>query len=387
MSAVELKPPKSAAPGPYLGFSLQSVRLCHHLFKASDGDVVGIEAEDDVTVYRANGDLVLEQCKSALASNPISDRAEALWNTFANWADRCKEGLNPDKAFFDLYVTPVKAGPLVEALHAAITDESIADGLKRINALVDPKKPGVGCAPHVTRFLSQGDFVCAKIIRRFRLIVEPEPTEAVREQLRPTLPAETLDAFCQAAIGFAKEEADALLRKQLHAKLDARAFRKRFGAFARKHDLLGLLISSTPPPPTDQVEAVVVQKPIFVQQLQAVDCTEELLITAVSDYLRTVSDKIDWADEGRIVAESLDEFDEQLVREHKLARDEIEDTMAASTDAQRGRALYRRCSGKTLPLEGRALPSHFVSGAFNGLSEARRVGWHPNFKTLFPEDG
>jgi hypothetical protein len=36
MSLAELKlPPKSVAPGQYLGFSLQQVRLCHHLLRVA----------------------------------------------------------------------------------------------------------------------------------------------------------------------------------------------------------------------------------------------------------------------------------------------------------------------------------------------------------------
>ena len=159
MSVVNLKPPKSAAPGQYLGFSLQQVRLCHHLLKAPDGDGVSIETTDDITVHRANGDLVLEQCKSGLSSNPIADRSEDLWKTFANWADRCAEGLDPNRAEFVLYVTPSKLGPIAEMLHSATTAEAIAEAVKKIKALVNPKKPDVGCASHVTRFLAAGDEV------------------------------------------------------------------------------------------------------------------------------------------------------------------------------------------------------------------------------------
>lgn len=386
MSVVDLKPPKSAAPGPYLGFSLQQVRLCHYLFKVADGESVSIEHEDDVSVYRANGELVLEQCKSALGSNPIANRAEALWNTFANWADRCAEGVSPNTTRFLLYVTPTKAGPLVEALHSAITDEAVTAALASIKALVDPKKPDVGCTPHVTRFLKAGDAVCGKIIRRFELLVEDDPIEVIREPLRATLLPETIDAFCGAAIGIAKEEADKLIRKKQPARVDATAYRRLFGAFARKYDLFGLLLSKAPAPTDDHIATVVGERPIFVQQLQAVESSPDMLVSAVSDYLKTISDKVDWANEGRIVANSLDEFDNELLREHRNARDEIEDTQATKTQAERGRALYRMCAKARLSLEGRALPGHFVPGAFNHLAEDRRLGWHPDYKTLFPDD-
>ncbi len=62
MSLVELaKLPKSAAAGQYLGFSLQQLRACFHLFSAADSDSVSLEYLDDATVCRADGSLLLKQ--------------------------------------------------------------------------------------------------------------------------------------------------------------------------------------------------------------------------------------------------------------------------------------------------------------------------------------
>ena len=121
-----------------------------------------------------------------------------------------------------------------------------------------------------------------------------------------------------------------------------------------------------------------------LRQLEAVKASPEMLVGAVSDYLRSESDKVDWADEGLIVANSLDELDNQLERQHALSRDEIEDTMNSQSEEQRGRALYRKCAETELPLEGRVLPSHFIAGAYNCLAYSLRLGWHPQYKTLFP---
>jgi hypothetical protein len=385
MSLVELKPlPKSSAPGQYLGFSLQQVRLCHHLLRASDGASVSLEYTEDVAVHWPDGSQLLEQAKSALSSNPASDRSEELWKTFANWADRCSEGLDPTTVHFDLYITPPKTGELVMALHAAVSMESALAVLAKVKALVNWKKPDVGCSPYVTRFLNVGDTICAQIISRFRLVTEPDPVESIREQLRAVLPAETLDDFCAAAIGMARDQADRLIRNGVAAIVPAAEFRKHFRAFVRKYDLLGLLPSNSPQPSTGKIDALVNMAPIFVRQLNAVKASPDMLVGAVSDYLRSESDKVDWADEGLILANSLDELDDQLERQHIISRDEIEDTMDSQSEEQRGRALYRKCAETELPLEGRVLPSHFIAGAYNCLADSRRLGWHPQYKSLFP---
>ena len=105
------KPVKATAAGQYLGYSLQQLRLCHHLFKVPDDDTVSLEYVDDVGVHRADGTLLLEQSKSALIGNPAADRAEDLWKSFANWAELCADAkVDPKTTDFRLYVTPVKTG-------------------------------------------------------------------------------------------------------------------------------------------------------------------------------------------------------------------------------------------------------------------------------------
>ena len=208
--------------------------------------------------------------------------------------------------------------------------------------------------------------------------------ESIREQLRAVLPAETLEDFCSTAIGMARAHADKLIRKGELAIVAAAEFRKQFRAFVRKYDLLGLLFSNAAQPTNEKIAALVNTAPIFVRQLEAVKASPEMLVGAVSDYLRSESDKVDWADEGLIVANSLDELDNQLERQHALSRDEIEDTMNSQSEEQRGRALYRKCAETELPLEGRVLPSHFIAGAYNCLADSLRLGWHPQYKTLFP---
>jgi hypothetical protein len=388
MSLLELeKPLKTAAAGQYLGYSLQQLRLCHHLLKAPDGDTVSLEYLDDVAVHRSDGTLLLEQSKSALSGNPAADRSEDLWKSFANWADLCvAKTINPKTTDFRLYVTPVKTGALVGQLHAATAAEAVATVLAKIKKLVDPNKPDVGCAPQVMRFLKAGDETCSLIIQRFQLATEIDPVESVREFVRAGVPSAAQDDLTAAAVGMARDRVDKLIRDKQTPLLSALNFRRQFQTFARRANLTNLLTSKAPEPSDAAIQGIVGTAPTFVRQLQAIEASDDMLVTAVSDFLRTTTDKVLWAEEGIIVEESLDDLDAQLVRQHKIIRDEIEDTQAANNEPARGRAVYRRCAATTLPLDGQALPTHFVAGAFNCLADARRLGWHPSYSILFPEE-
>jgi hypothetical protein len=48
--------------------------------------------------------------------------------------------------------------------------------------------------------------------------------------------------------------------------------------------------------------------------------------------------------------------------------------------------VYHRCAQLQAPLEGRAVPNHFVHGSFNALADTMRLGWHPDYEALLNED-
>ncbi|MET4685134.1 ABC-three component system protein [Brevundimonas faecalis] len=385
MSLVELeKPPKSAAAGQYLGFSLQQLRACYHLFSAADSDSVSLEYLDDVAVHRADGSLLLEQDKSTLTGNPAADKAVDLWKTFSNWATLCTDKtIDPARTDFRLFITPAKTGALVAEMSAATTAAACATVLAKIGKLVDPKKPDVGCAPQVRKFLSAKPEICSAIIARFSLISETDALESVRQFVRAGLPQAAVDNMTAAAIGIARDRYDRMLREGKTRKIDAVVFRRQFQAFTRTSNLAGYLLSKAPVPADEVVAMVVSDAPTFVRQLQAVEASSELLTSAVSDYLRTISDKVEWAEEGSVVAESFNELDGQLIRKHTLVRDEVEDIHSGLSEPERGRRVYRECSKVQLPLDGQSLPSHFIAGAFNDLAEGVRLGWHPAYAALF----
>ena len=113
----QTKPAKHSAPGQYLGYALQPVRVFHHLLTSPKGAKVSLEFKDDVAIHHANGGLLLEQTKSALKQNPISDWAEDLWKAFENWrAMLVAEEIDPGATLYRLFVTPQKKGAFAEAL-------------------------------------------------------------------------------------------------------------------------------------------------------------------------------------------------------------------------------------------------------------------------------
>lgn len=382
-TSVVTKPLKTAAAGPYLGYTLQPVRFCLQLLQVEDGAGVSLEYLDDVALHGASGALTLEQCKSFSGNGGLTDKSVDLWKTFANWADICADqSLDPSAMSFVLVAVPGKASQLVYNLQAATDEEAAKEILTQVKKWMGPAAAEKGAGPHIARFLAHGDDTCVAIIRNFSFVPEPDPVEAIRRVLRATLPETAVDDFAKAAIGMADQEAQKLMRVHAAPLVDAAAFRAHFHAFVRKHNLAGLLNSTTDAPDKSVIDKTIASAPMYVRQLAAIEASPDLMIGAVAACLRSTADRVQWAEAGDIVKSSLDDFDQGLERKFALLRDQTEDLHSSKDEKTRGRLVYRQCSLVELPLESRSVPSYFVEGAYNILADDVRIGWHPTYKTL-----
>jgi len=209
-----------------------------------------------------------------------------------------------------------------------------------------------------------------------------DPLEPLRALLRVTVPPAHVDRLCEAAIGMAKERVDRLIRAGQAPVLDGDAFKTAFRAFVQKNVMSNYLPELSEMPPQDKIDAMMSTRPIFLRQLDLVSVTQEERVRAVSDFLRSSADKSRWADAGMIFEGSLESWDDDLVHRCGLTAGEIADVHGDKAADVRGRLVYRRCAQMQAPLEGRAVPSHFVHGCFNALADERRLGWHPDHQSL-----
>jgi len=383
-----LQPVKHAAAGPYLGFALQPVRLCYHLLSSPSDSSVSLEYLDDVAVHYADGTLLLEECKSALAHNPISDWSEDLWKTVANWLDAAQtQKVDEAKTSFQLYVTPPKSGRLSAAIHSASDLKAVEALVKQVKAKLKKKAASPKCVLHVQRLLDAPAALRLEVIGKTTVFAtDADPLEPLRKLLSPTVPESSLDVICASAIGQAKEAADKCIRRKVPALVSVAEFRRNFHAFVRQNNMAGYLPTFTAAPSKDAAKALLTARPVFVRQLQLVEATEEQQLRAASDLMRTSGDKVKWADQGLVFDGSFEDWEHTLLRKHEATQSEVKDTFYEKPKEAQGRIVYSRCATMEVPLDSRAVPGHFTHGGFNDLADRRKLGWHPEHRTLLDED-
>lgn len=388
MSAASTLVVKHAAAGPYLGFALQQVRLCYYLLSSPSDASVSLEYLDDVAVHHADGTLLLEQCKSALAHNPTSDWSNDLWKTIANWLDIVEtQRVDGAKASFQLYVTPPKPGKLSAAMHTAADAKAVDALVKQVKDKLKKRANPPECIAHVQKFLDTTDALRLTVVGKTSVIAtDADPLEPIRERLRSTVPEESLDVICASAIGQAKEAADKCIRRKAPALVGVAEFRRNFHAFIRQNNMAGYLPTFTSTPSKDTAKALLASRPVFVRQLKLIEASEEQQLRAASDLLRTSGEKVKWADQGLVFGGTFEDWEDTLLRKHDSTQSEVKDTYSAKSQDAQGRIVYSRCAAMEVPLDSRAVPGFFTHGAFNDLADRRKLGWHPEHQILLDEE-
>ncbi|MDE0925034.1 ABC-three component system protein [Aurantimonas coralicida] len=375
---------KHSAAGQYLGYSLQPVRLCFHLLNAPSGASVSIEHIDDVAMHLANGGMLLEQTKSALKQNPLSDWSVELWKSLSNWLSFIAAGeVDPGNSRFQLYVTPVKAGAFATTLNDAKTDADVEALVAKLIKAHGRLRTQPACEAHIQTFLAASASHRNALVKKLTVAsVDADPVDPIRAIFKPTVSPSILDLVCERAIGAAKEAADRLIRARKPAILNAEAFQAEQRAFVQKNNLPSLLSSFSDQPPDEAVERLIADRPAFVRQLELIEVENRTCVRAVSDYLRTLADISIWGESGLIFEKNLSDWDNDLVGRYEYVNAEVQDVYAEKPPEMRGRIVYNRCAQLQPPFDGRVVPGHFVHGTFNTLAHGLRLGWHPDYKTL-----
>lgn len=327
--------PKHAAPGQYLGFAIQPVRLCYHLLTCPPQAQVSIEYLDDVAIHYADGSVLVEQTKSALRQNPVSDWAIDFWKCFANWLSTIRAGtLSPGSTQFRLYVTPVKSGKIAVSLSQVSTSDEAEKLVNKIRLRLARLKSTPACLPHLQCFLDASPAERFAVVGHFSMIsCDKDPVDPIRALIAPVVAANLIDPLCQFAIGRAKESVDRLIRAGKPPLLDGDKFKGEFRNFVQRNNLPGLLVPFSSDPPSKAVSALLATQPTFVKQLDLVQVSEDERVRAVSDFLRAAADKSTWADAGLVFEKGLKEWDAELVRRHGLIRGEVSDVHAEKEPA------------------------------------------------------
>ena len=380
----------AAAPGQFYGYSIQITRALAHLLRCHDGQAVSVECLDDVAVTGADGNT-LEQVKSGLAHNPLSDHAVDLWKTLHAWVEAIRAGALSSDMRFVLFTAQPWHGSLVTSLHEANSREQalgIINGVRKEfwgNGPRFSKKKNLAdaLAPHVNGVLQASDDVLVRLILNFSLETgSGSPNDDLRPQLCLAISDAAVENVLQYLLGWAKRQIDKLIEQGQPATLTWAEFRKQLVAAAKKFDRNETVLCATQADITPADVDSELRNRIYVRQLHLLNAADVSLVRAVNDFLRAATDRTTWSERGDVLEPSFAEFEDRLQRAWESQRKLVPIELPGRAEEQHGQALLERCTQLQVRLQGMDVPSHFVPGSFHSLAEVLAVGWHPRFEEL-----
>ena len=377
----KIKLTKNSAVGPYLGYALQVVRFTQYLMDQEPQKFVSLEYLDDVCVHDEHGATILEQNKSSLVGNPLSDKSIEFWKTILNWLHHItKHGTNNDRLTFRLYVIGGNPGNWATWINDCNTQSEADKIISDLSAFLKQfdKRTGAG---KIINAISSCETLKLRyvFINTTILCTKSSPLSPIRKYFRMTQEPETIDLMVSLAIGNTKRIIDDQLRFMNDPLLKVETYQKQFRQLYRKHDLSCVLPELSSKPQQKTLIHTFQQNPVFVQQLSAVNASRNMILKAVSAVLRTRQEFERWAANCLIYAGSVDELFEILVDHFEDLAAYVEIDKAHLADAQKGYAIYLDCCRVQTTIERKPMPPFVIRGSYNELADEIRVWWHPSF--------
>lgn len=127
---------------------------------------------------------------------------------------------------------------------------------------------------------------------------------------------------------------------------------------------------------------------IFVRQMRIVGMPDSIVQRGAEDYYRASAQRSKWARENLLLDEELGDYDSEL--EDRWARKFDAEKLVSSLDSDSGKQTCGQkiclwASQQSFPLRN-VVQAWITSGSFHGLADRLKVGWHPDYQTIFEED-
>lgn len=373
----------AGAVGQNLGYRIQDWRMLFHLLGEGGEGYVFLEDIDDVHLVSASDQFLIEQDKSSLVGNPLTDRAIDLWKTISNWVGLCAGDpellQNSEFVFFTLQAFK---GGIASKIHEASKEAEAQSIVSMAEKLVSSTPKEVDgyiqhCLTHTEIF--------KEIITRLKFESWQGDTREVFFKKFSAHPVEErhYEFLLRQLLGYVQDEVTRYLSSCKPARISRGQFNAFYTKICRQLNSDYQLPSLSKKPDKASVEEVL-NTATLVRQLSLIHATEQRKTLAVTYFLRAQAERTEWAVSEGLQLADFDEFEEELVSKWSLQFENIKITQSDKSPIERGVLLHNYCVANiNQTLVGRVVPSWYVPGSFYALSDdGETIGWHEDFKSL-----
>lgn len=384
---------KNNAPSQLLGYAIQIPRALYHLLLSSPGDTICVEVLGDVATIKKNSKVISEEDKTSTNKNPLFDKSEDLWKTFYNWIKAINDGyLSVEKTSFLLYCNKTgNKNSIVNQFHKVLNEQDAKKALKEVKEKFRNINNKHIIWKHYDYVINKNTSLLVKILPKFELVTSKGiGLDEVRTELKRMHFFEPqIEYIIEVFNGWLYSVIMEKISNNERANISWEIFHDKIKTIfdrARTRGLIDFALVDKQSIDTQvkkQMKKQIKESPYYIQQLDAINVSEDEIVEAVTDYLRAQVNRGKWI-EGEIIDEIIaSDFEKRLRDFWKNEKKRINIIESARPEEEKGMLVYLGCKLRLEKINDMTPPNGTISGTYHGLSNECLIGWHPQWEDRF----
>lgn len=349
---------------------------------------ISIEKFDDVAFESEDFSKCLMQAKHSIKPKSLDNASVDLWKSLKVWMDQLAGGIITFNSTKFVLITTATAsdGSAASYLRAGSSSEDREKSLELLREAASASENKTTTAAR-SDFLALTDDQARTLLSQIEILDQHSNLADVMTEIEgeliliapsnPSLAASYLEGWWMGVVGKCLiEEASASIPVQ-HLVIKANEIGKTISGDALPVDdpnSLGVKDYS------DEDESHV-----FVRQMRVVNLPDRIVRRGVEDYYRASAQRSKWARENLLLDEELGKYDAQLEDRWGRKFDADMVTVLPAADDEKiefGQSICLWATQQSIPLRN-VVETWISSGSFHGLSDRLKIGWHPDYETIF----
>jgi hypothetical protein len=358
------------------------------LSKTFPGLSLSIEKFDDVSFECGDKPALLMQLKHHVAPGNLTDHSPDLWKTLRIWCEQVKS--NPQLPFetrFTILTTATASeGSAASKLRPGRSEDDLKAALQQLELVaVSSKNESTKDARASLMDLQHQERMSLDSM----LVFDNAPNITdVRAEIEDLLifavPAQHLCKLVDHLEGWWFAAVIRSLMDTAEPSLTLLALRTKIDELATAFKQGELLLNPAIEASLDAA-SLAADDLTFVKQMNCVGIGQSAMNAAKRDFYRATTQRSEWVRENVLLDGEAQRYDEALIDRWERECEAQTDGADLSSDEKKqahGRIIFHWASRYQAPFRNRH-EAWLTTGSYHVLADNIRVGWHPDFRTLF----
>jgi hypothetical protein len=331
--------------------------------------------------------VIAEEDKSSIRSNPVTDKSTDLWKTLSNWVNAVLSGeLELARTSFVLYRNKSGRKGLAEAFSSAVTKEEAQSCLDQAKQKLKLITEDHAAWQYYKNAAIDNSDILINIILKFHLESGEGAgyVEVEQEIIKKHVPNSQIRTLVQSISGWLTRLVSEKISSGLDARITWEEFDQEFIVHFERARRLELIDFALNAPPSDlQVSHHINVRPVFLQQIELINGTDDDVLEAVTDYLRAQINRSRWIEDDLIDEELAADFEQKLVKFWTNTQRRLSITNRSISQEELGLLLLSECMVRQETIGSKSPPACTIPGTYHALADKPALGWHADWKDKF----